>query len=83
MGKFLLDGSDTTGVLALDNVHDLLRQFQTAPLDPLAVFDDVDGVLYVGDRGSKGGLYSYDGKKATKIDAPKDMLPVYNITIVR
>ena len=47
------------------------------------VFDDVDGVLYVGDRGSKGGLYSYDGKKVTKIDAPKDMLPVYNIAIVR
>ena len=47
------------------------------------VFDDVDGVLYVGDRGSKGGLYSYDGKKATMIDAPKDMLPVYNIAIVR
>ena len=47
------------------------------------VFDDVDGVLYVGDRGSKGGLYSYDGKKAIKMDAPKDMLPVYNITIVR
>ncbi|MBP5439681.1 MAG: hypothetical protein J6Y14_02065 [Fibrobacter sp.] len=47
------------------------------------VFDDVDGVLYIGDRGSKGGLYSYDGKKVTKIDAPKDMLPVYNIAIVR
>ncbi|WP_295069387.1 hypothetical protein [uncultured Fibrobacter sp.] len=47
------------------------------------VFDDVDGVLYVGDRGSKGGLYSYDGKKATKIDAPKDMLPVYGIALVR
>lgn len=47
------------------------------------VFDDVDGVLYVGDRGSKGGLYSYDGKKATKIDSPKDMLPVYGIALVR
>ena len=48
------------------------------------VFDDVDGVLYIGDRDTKtGGLYSYDGKKATKIDAPKDMLPVYNIAIVR
>ena len=47
------------------------------------VFDDVDGVLYIGDRGSKGGLYKYDGKKVTKIDAPKDALPVYGIAIVR
>lgn len=47
------------------------------------VFDDVDGVLYIGDRGSKGGLFKYDEGKVTKIDAPKDMLPVYNITIVR
>jgi hypothetical protein len=47
------------------------------------VFDDVDGVLYIGDRGTKGGLYAYDGKKATKIDAPKDMLPVYGIALVR
>lgn len=48
------------------------------------VFDDVDGVLYIGDRDTKtGGLYSYDGKKATKIDAPKDMLPVYGIALVR
>ncbi len=46
-------------------------------------FDDVDGILYIGDRGSKGGLYSYDGKKATKIDSPKDMLPVYGIALVR
>lgn len=46
-------------------------------------FDDVDGVLYVGDRGAKGGLFKYDEGKVTKIDAPKDMLPVYNITIVR
>ncbi|MDY6330401.1 MAG: hypothetical protein SPL52_02760 [Fibrobacter sp.] len=47
------------------------------------VFDDVDGVLYVGDRGAKGGLFKYDEGKVTKIDAPKDMLPVYNIAIVR
>ena len=47
------------------------------------VFDDVDGILYIGDRGAKGGLYAYDGKKAKKIDAPKDMLPVYGITLVR
>lgn len=47
------------------------------------LFDDVDGILYIGDRGSKGGLYSYEGKKVKKIDAPKDMLPVYNIAIVR
>lgn len=47
------------------------------------LFDDVDGVLYVGDRGSKGGLYKYDNGKVTKIDAPKDMLPVYGIAIVR
>lgn len=47
------------------------------------VFDDVDGVLYIGDRGAKGGLFKYDEGKVTKIDAPKDMLPVYNITIVR
>jgi hypothetical protein len=46
------------------------------------VFDDVDGFLYIGDRGSKGGLYKYDGKKATKIDAPKDALPVYGIALV-
>lgn len=46
-------------------------------------FDDVDGVLYVGDRGAKGGLFKYDEGKVTKIDASKDMLPVYNITIVR
>lgn len=46
-------------------------------------FDDVDGVLYVGDRGAKGGLFKYDEGKVTKIDAPKDMLPVYNIAIVR
>ena len=47
------------------------------------LFDDVDGILYIGDRSSKGGLYSYEGKKVKKIDAPKDMLPVYNIAIVR
>jgi flagellar hook protein FlgE len=48
------------------------------------IFDDVDGVLYIGDRGPKtGGLYSYDNGKLKKIDAPKDMLPVYNIAIVR
>ena len=46
-------------------------------------FDDVDGVLYVGDRSAKGGLFKYDEGKVTKIDAPKDMLPVYNITVVR
>lgn len=47
-------------------------------------FDDVDGVLYIGDRDSKdGGLYKYDGDKLSKVDAPKDMLPVYGIAIVR
>lgn len=46
-------------------------------------FDDVDGVLYVGDRGAKGGLFKYDEGKVTKIDAPKDMLPVYGIALVR
>ncbi len=47
------------------------------------VFDDVDGVLYIGDRGSKGGLFSYDNGKVKKIGAPKDMLPVYGIALVR
>ncbi|MBR3071989.1 hypothetical protein [Fibrobacter sp.] len=47
------------------------------------LFDDVDGVLYIGDRGSKGGLYKYESGKASKIDAPKKMLPVYGIAIVR
>ena len=46
-------------------------------------FDDVDGVLYIGDRGSKGGLYKYDNGKVTKIESPKEMLPVYSIAIVR
>ena len=46
-------------------------------------FDDVEGVLYVGDRGAKGGLFKYDEGKVTKIDAPKDMLPVYGIALVR
>lgn len=46
-------------------------------------FDDVDGVLYVGDRGAKGGLFKYDEGKVTKIDAPKDALPVYGIALVR
>jgi len=47
-------------------------------------FDDVDGMLYVGDRDSKnGGLYKYDGDKLSKVDSPKDMLPVYGIAIVR
>lgn len=47
------------------------------------VFDDVDGILYIGDRGSKGGLYSYEDGKLNKIEAPKDMLPVYGIALVR
>lgn len=48
------------------------------------VFDDVDGVLYIGDRDAKtGGLYKYDNGKLKKIDAPKDMLPVYGIALVR
>ena len=46
-------------------------------------FDDVDGVLYIGDRGSKGGLYKYDNGKVSKIESPKEMLPVYSIAIVR
>jgi len=46
-------------------------------------FDDVDGVLYIGDRGSKGGLYKYDNGKVTKIESPKEMLPVYSIAVVR
>ena len=46
-------------------------------------FDDVDGVLYIGDRGSKGGLYKYVNGKVTKIESPKEMLPVYSIAIVR
>jgi hypothetical protein len=46
-------------------------------------FDDVDGVLYIGDRGAKGGLYKYENGKATKIESPKEMLPVYSIAIVR
>lgn len=46
-------------------------------------FDDVDGVLYIGDRGAKGGLFKYDEGKVTKIEAPKDMLPVYGIALVR
>ena len=45
--------------------------------------DDVTGVLYIGDRSSKGGLYIYKDGKAEKVDAPKDMLPVYGIAIVR
>jgi len=41
-------------------------------------------MLYVGDRDSKnGGLYKYDGDKLSKVDSPKDMLPVYGIAIVR
>ena len=48
------------------------------------VFDDVDGVLYIGDRDSKnGGLYKYDGDKLSKVDSPKEMLPVYGIAVVR
>jgi hypothetical protein len=43
----------------------------------------VTGVLYIGDRSSKGGLYIYKDGKAEKVDAPKDMLPVYGIAIVR
>ena len=46
-------------------------------------FDDVDGVLYIGDRSAKGGLFTYEKDKAKKIDSPKDMLPVYGIAIVR
>ena len=47
-------------------------------------FDDVAGVLYIGDRASKnGGLYKYDAGKVSKVDSPKDMLPVYGIAIVR
>jgi sugar lactone lactonase YvrE len=46
-------------------------------------FDDVDGVLYIGDRGAKGGLYKYDSGKVTKVESPKEMLPVYSIAIVR
>ncbi len=46
-------------------------------------FDDVDGVLYVGDRGAKGGLFKYDEGKVTKIESPKAMLPVYGIALVR
>lgn len=47
------------------------------------VFDDVDGILYIGDRGSKAALYAYEDGKLNKIDAPKDMLPVYGIALVR
>lgn len=47
------------------------------------LFDDVDGVLYIGDRGAKGGLFKYDNGKVSKIESPKDMLPVYSIGIVR
>ena len=46
-------------------------------------YDAATGVLYIGDRGSKAALYAYEDGKLNKIDAPKDMLPVYNITIVR
>lgn len=46
-------------------------------------FDEGAGVLYVGDRGAKGGLFAYENGKVEQIDAPKDMLPVYNIAIVR
>ena len=46
-------------------------------------FDEGAGVLYVGDRGAKGGLFAYENGKVEQIDAPKDMLPVFNIAIVR
>jgi hypothetical protein len=46
-------------------------------------YDEATGVLYIGDRGSKAALYAYEDGKLNKIEAPKDMLPVYNITIVR
>ena len=47
MGQLLLGGGDATGVLAEENVGQLLRKGCAALLDQLAVADDVDGDIGV------------------------------------
>ena len=47
MGQSLLDGSDTSGVAAFDDVLDLFGKYQFLLLYDLTVFDDVDGDVVV------------------------------------
>lgn len=49
------------------------------------IFDEASGVLYVGERAyGKSALYAYEDGELTKVKtATEDVLPVYNITIVR
>lgn len=43
-------------------------------------FDAAEGVLYVGDRSAGAeAVYTYDGKKATKVESVKDALPPYSV----
>jgi hypothetical protein len=48
-------------------------------------FDEKSGVLYIGDRKSgESAVYTYEDGEVTKIEtATEDVLPIYNITVVR
>ena len=43
MGQSLLDGSDASGVAAVDDVFDLFGKYQYLLLYDLTIFDDIDG----------------------------------------
>ena len=47
MGQSLLDGSDTSGVAAFDDVFDLFGKYQFFLLYDLTIFDDVYGDVVV------------------------------------
>ena len=47
MREFLFDGSDASGVSALDDILDFLGKFEASLFDDLACFDDVDGDVVI------------------------------------
>lgn len=46
-------------------------------------FDDVDGVLYIGDRAADAGILVYANGVLSKSIAPKGALPPYSIAVLR
>ena len=47
MIQFLLDGGDTTWVLAFDHIYDLLWKRKFLFLSNISVFDDIDGDVVI------------------------------------
>ena len=52
MGKLLLYGSDTSGIVAADNVLDLFGKHQILLFHDFPAFNDIDGNVMVIDLGS-------------------------------